>query len=51
VPELANSSFGADIEVLNQVLIAVERSLYWDANGAFWAGGTNAFATPLPPVP
>jgi autotransporter-associated beta strand protein len=51
VPELANSSFGADIEVLNQVLIAVERSLYWDANGAFWAGGTNALATPLPPVP
>ena len=28
--------------------IAVERSLYWNANGIFWAGGTNALATPLP---
>jgi hypothetical protein len=50
VPELQNSSFGAIIEVLNDVPIAVERSLYWDANGAFWAGGTNALATPLPPI-
>jgi hypothetical protein len=50
VPELQNSSFGAIIEVLNDVPIAVERSLYWDANGAFWAGGTNALATRLPPV-
>jgi hypothetical protein len=30
------------------VPIAVERSLYWDANGVFWAGGSNALATPLP---
>jgi hypothetical protein len=50
VPELQNSSFGAIIEVLNDVPIAVERSLYWDANGAFWAGGTNALATRLPAV-
>ena len=50
VPELQNSSFGAIIEVLNDVPIAVERSLYWNANGAFWAGGTNALATPLPPI-
>jgi autotransporter-associated beta strand protein len=50
VPELQNSSFGAIIEVLNDVPIAVERSLYWDANGALWAGGTNALATRLPPI-
>jgi autotransporter-associated beta strand protein len=48
VPELSNESFGARIEVTNGVAIAVERSLYWDANGIFWAGGTNALATPLP---
>jgi hypothetical protein len=48
VPELHDESFGARIEVTNGVAIAVERSLYWDANGIFWAGGTNALATPLP---
>ena len=26
----------------------VERSVYWNALDAFWAGGTNALATPLP---
>jgi len=48
VPELRESSFGARIEVTNNVPIAVERSLYWNANGVFWAGGTNALGTPLP---
>jgi hypothetical protein len=48
VPELQNRSFGALVEVTNNVPIAVERSLYWNANGIFWAGGTNALATPLP---
>ena len=48
VPELHDESFGARIEVTNGVAIAVERSLYWDANGIFWAGGTNALATPIP---
>ena len=48
MPELRDESFGARIEVTNGVPIAVERSLYWDANGIFWAGGTNALATPLP---
>jgi autotransporter-associated beta strand protein len=47
VPELRDSSFGARIEVTNNVPIAVERSVYWNAPGAFWAGGTNALATPL----
>jgi autotransporter-associated beta strand protein len=48
VPELRETSFGARIEVTNNVPIAVERSLYWNANGVFWAGGTNALGTPLP---
>jgi hypothetical protein len=48
VPELQDESFGALIEVTNGVPIAVERSLYWNANGIFWAGGTNALATRLP---
>ena len=48
VPELSNESFGVRIDVTNGVNIAVERSLYWNANGVFWAGGTNALATPLP---
>jgi hypothetical protein len=48
VPELANESFGALIEVTNGVPIAVERSLYNNSNGEIWAAGTNALGTPLP---
>jgi hypothetical protein len=48
VPELANESFGALVEVTNGVNIIVERSMYWDANGVFWSGGTNATAIRLP---
>jgi hypothetical protein len=48
VPEMADESFGTLIESTNGVNIAVERSLYWTANGIFWAGGTNALGTPLP---
>jgi autotransporter-associated beta strand protein len=48
VPEMSDESFGALIESTNTVNIAVERSLYWSANGIFWAGGTNALGTPLP---
>jgi hypothetical protein len=48
VPELQDASFGARIEVTNSVPIVVERSMYWDAGGVQWAGGTNALATPLP---
>jgi autotransporter-associated beta strand protein len=48
VPELEGASFGAVINVTNGVPIAVERSLYWNANGALWAGGTNALGTPIP---
>jgi hypothetical protein len=48
VPELQNESFGALIEVTNGVTIAVERSMYWDADGVFWSGGSNAPGTKLP---
>ncbi len=46
VPELANEHFGA--VVTSDQPIAVERALYWDANGQVWAAGTNATATRLP---
>ena len=48
VPELSDASFGARIDVTNNVPIAVERSMYWNAADTFWAGGTNALATPIP---
>jgi hypothetical protein len=48
VPELANESFGALIEVTNGVGIVVERSLYNNALGTVWAAGTNALGTRLP---
>jgi hypothetical protein len=48
VPELRDASFGAVVEVTNHIPIAVERSLYWNALDVFWAGGSNALATPLP---
>jgi Ca2+-binding RTX toxin-like protein len=48
VPELADESFGALIEVTNNVPISVERALYSNASGQFWAAGTNALATRVP---
>jgi autotransporter-associated beta strand protein len=48
VPELQNESFGARVEVINNVPIAVERSMYWNVEGRFWAGGTNAVGSVLP---
>ena len=48
VPELADESFSAVVEVLNGVAIAVERALYNNANGVVWAGGTNATAAKIP---
>jgi autotransporter-associated beta strand protein len=48
VPELQNQSFGARVEVTNNVPIAVERSMYWNAGGRFWAGGSNALASAIP---
>jgi autotransporter-associated beta strand protein len=48
VTELKDASFGADITVTNNVPIIVERSLYWDADGVVWSGGTNATGIRLP---
>jgi hypothetical protein len=48
VPELQNESFGALIEVTNDVPIAVERSMYWNVEGRFWSGGTNAVGSVVP---
>ena len=45
---LQAASFGARIEVTNNVPIIVERSLYWDANGLPFSGGTNATGIRLP---
>jgi subtilisin-like proprotein convertase family protein len=47
-PALQNEAFGAKIEVANGVGIVVERSIYWNAGGVVWAGGTNVTATRLP---
>jgi subtilisin-like proprotein convertase family protein len=49
VPELGEGTFSADIRVLNYQPIAVEKALYWDAEGVTWAAGTNVTATRLPP--
>jgi autotransporter-associated beta strand protein len=48
VPELQNRSFGARVQVTNNRAIAVERSLYWNADGRFWAGGSNAPGSIVP---
>jgi hypothetical protein len=42
IPEMHDEAFGTLIEVTNDVPIAVERSMYWEAQGVFWSGGTNA---------
>jgi hypothetical protein len=34
--------------VTNGIQIIVERSMYWDANGIFWSGGSNATGIRLP---
>jgi autotransporter-associated beta strand protein len=45
---LQEASFGALIEVTNNVPIVVERSMYWDSNGFQFSGGTNATGILLP---
>ncbi len=49
-PAALNKRFGAVIESLGPTpaQIVVERAMYWDAAGQFWAAGTNALATKLP---
>jgi autotransporter-associated beta strand protein len=46
VPELVDERFGA--VVTSDQAIAVERSMYWNANGIVWTAGTSATGTPLP---
>jgi hypothetical protein len=48
IAELHDESFGALIEVTNNVPIDVERSMYWDANGVSFSGGTNATGIRVP---
>ena len=50
VPELANQHVGARVAVTNNQPVIVERSMYWNANGIFWAGGSNGMgiAAPVP---
>jgi hypothetical protein len=48
LPELADESFGALIEVTGGPGIFVERSMYSDSQGVVFAAGTNALATRLP---
>jgi hypothetical protein len=35
--------------LLNFQPIAVEKAMYWNADGVIWAAGTNVTATRLPP--
>ena len=46
VPELANEGFSSLIT--SDRPIVVERAMYSDIAGVFWAAGTNATATPIP---
>ena len=46
VPELSNESFATRIDATAPIV--VERALYANVNGVFWAAGTNATATRLP---
>jgi hypothetical protein len=45
-PELADEAFSS--LVTSDHPIVVERALYSDSAGVFWAAGTNATATPIP---
>ena len=49
-PDALDRRFGAIVESLGTTpaQIVVERAMYWDAGGQFWASGTNALATKLP---
>jgi hypothetical protein len=48
IPELAGHAFGTLIESTNGIEITTERSMYWDANGVFWAAGITTAGTRLP---
>jgi hypothetical protein len=46
-PELTNERFGAGIEVVSGPPIVVERSVYWNSRGLWWAAATNTLGTKL----
>ena len=46
VPEVSDGAFG--VEIVSSSPISVERAVYANANGQFWAAGTLAAATRLP---
>jgi hypothetical protein len=48
-PAAVGKRFGATVESTGTTpaQIVVERAMYWDAAGQFWAAGTNAVATRL----
>jgi hypothetical protein len=48
IPGLDGESFGILVESTNGVSIVTERSMYWDANGVFWAAGLTTAGTRLP---
>jgi hypothetical protein len=49
VPGLQNGdTFGTIVESTNGATIVAERSMYWDSNGNFWAGGLATAGTRLP---
>lgn len=47
-PELTGQELGVRLDVVNEVPISVEWSLYWNAGGVIWAGGASALGVPLP---
>jgi hypothetical protein len=49
-PIVTGRRFGVLVEGLGTTppALVVERATYWNAEGVFWTGGTNALATPLP---
>jgi len=46
VPEIVEGAFG--VEIVSNIPIMVERSMYANANGQLWSVGTNATGTRLP---
>ena len=48
-PAAAGKVFGAIVESVGATpaQIVVERAVYYNAGGVFWAAGTNALATKL----
>jgi len=49
-PSVTGRRFGVLVEAIGTPppALVVERATYWNAEGVFWTGGTNALATPLP---